>query len=303
MRDADNKSIRAVTSLALIDYKGEECIETIIKDLTEIYEKEQLLQQAQKMELLGTLSGGLAHDFNNMMGGISGNVSLMKYKLENNPDTSKEELTDNIRQIEHSISHSTNLIHQLLSFSRKQEFKPVRIDLNEILKDIAGLCRSTFDMSVELIPRYSTSPAVTTGDPTRIEQAVLNLCINASHAMTTMRRDDRYGGELTLSLTRGPVDRTFLIRKDEIRDKEFWILTVQDTGIGIDRSNIEEIFKPFYTTKGDKDGTGLGLIMVRNIMEQHRGLIDVDSVPGEGTTFFLYFPLVPDRHGETAPES
>ncbi|MBF9015984.1 MULTISPECIES: ATP-binding protein [unclassified Oceanispirochaeta] len=294
MKDSLDKVIKTLNSFALIDYNDMECIETIIMDITEIEEKEQLLRQAQKMQLMGTLAAGLAHDFNNMVGGISGNIALVKFILEKNNNISNEELKKFISRIEISIKRSEDLIHQLLSLSRKNEFKSVPVDLNESIKNVTSICRTTFDRSIEIVTNYCETPALTKGDPTQIEQVILNLCINASHAMTIMRTDGNSGGQLSVSVKKRSDDSLFPGSQQSYVNKNYWVISIKDSGIGINPEYMDDLFKPFFTTKENNEGTGLGLAMVKNIIEQHQGLMEINTEVGVGTTFYISLPILVD---------
>ena len=265
-------------------------------DVTELEKKDRQLVQAQKMETVGSLAGGLAHDFNNVLGGIVGTVSLLKYLLEKDKTVSLEKIMSSVETIEKGACRAGNLVNQLLTLSRKKEPLFGSADLNEALKDVMEICENTFDKSIKLEVSYYDKKAMVWADTTQIQQVVLNLCINASHAMTLMRKmDDPQGGTLSVSILSFYADQYFCASQPEAIEGNYWVLKIKDTGVGIDPGFFSRIFDPFYTTKTKTQGTGLGLAMVYNIVQQHRGFIDVDSNPGVGSTFSIYLPQLEEQ--------
>ena len=265
-------------------------------DVTELEKKDRQLIQAQKMETVGSLAGGLAHDFNNVLGGIVGTVSLLKYLLEKDKTVSIEKMMSSVETIEKGACRAGNLVNQLLTLSRKKEPLFVSVDLNEAVNDVMQICENTFDKSIKLEISYHDKKAMVWADTTQIQQVVLNLCINASHAMTLMRKmDDPQGGTLSVSILDFYADQYFCASQPEAIEGNYWVLKIKDTGVGIEPKFISRIFDPFYTTKTKTQGTGLGLAMVYNIVKQHRGFIDVESHPGIGTTFSIYFPQLEEQ--------
>lgn len=276
----------------LLDTKAPRFV-LMINNVTEIELKEQQLRQSQKMETVGTLAGGLAHDFNNVLGGIIGTISLFKYKVSKNRKITQEEMEKYFTTIEDSANRASDMVQHLLSLTRKQELSFAPTDLNELIRSTVKICRNTFDKSIEINSNSSYSPAMTYVDSTQIEQSLLNLCINAAHAMTIMRTDgEKYGGLLNVSLEKIIADKfTFKMNPDYREGDEYWKISVEDTGVGMTTGTIAKIFDPFFTTKQEGKGTGLGLAMVYNILKQHKGFIDVYSQEGIGTTFHIYLPV------------
>jgi len=263
-----------------------------IDDITEIEEKEDQLRQIQKMETVGTLAGGLAHDFNNVLGGIIGTLSIIRMKIKRNK-FSLEELPDHLEIMEQSGQRASDMVQQLLTLSRKNEVNFIPVDLNLSLKHVLKICQNTFDKSILLNPHLSDTSVMINADPTQIEQVLLNLCVNASHAMTIMKKDDEIkGGTLSISIEKMAADNYFCISHPEAEEKNYWKIMVSDDGIGMDSKTIAKIFEPFFTTKDKGKGTGLGLAMVYNIIKQHQGFIDVYSEIGLGTTFSVYLPIL-----------
>lgn len=259
-------------------------------DITETRQKEEQLLQSQKMETVGTLAGGLAHDFNNMLSGIVGTISLMKRRMDIET-VDKNQMMGWIDIIERSSSRASEMVNQLLVLSRKHEVNLAPMDINTALKNVMQICANSFDKSIELFAEYNDGSAMIEGVPAQIEQVILNLCVNASHAMTMMRSEnEKMGGKLTVSVKKIHADRFFCTAHPGAYPGNYWAISHTDTGAGIDRSLISKIFDPFFTTKEKGTGTGLGLAMVYNIIQQHNGFIDVYSEPGTGSTFNVYLP-------------
>lgn len=263
-----------------------------IDDITELEIKDQQLRQVQKMETVGLLAGGLAHDFNNILGGIIGTLSLLKFKLEKNGAISLETAREYVDTMEKAGQRAADMVQQLLTLSRKRELAFAPVDLNMAIKHVVKICEGTFDKSIDIKTIYAADYPVVNADPGQLEQALLNLCINAGHAMTLMRPPEApKGGVLTISLSKVSSDRFFCEHHPEaMLGEQYWSLSVQDTGVGMDTKTIAKIFDPFFTTKEKGKGTGLGLAMVYNIIQQHKGFIDVYSEKGHGSTFSIYLP-------------
>lgn len=274
-------------------------------DVTEIERKEHQLRQSQKMETVGTLAGGLAHDFNNVLGGIIGTLSLLQFKQNSPGGVPQEELRKSITLIETAANRAAEMVQHLLALSRKQELTFVPVDLNLTIGHVIDICRNTLDKSVELVPLPASTPAMVNSDPTQMEQVLLNLCVNAAHAMTIMKREGQpWGGKLTVSLNRAFADQPFCHSHPEATaGKSYWLLSVRDEGVGIESSLLGKVFDPFFTTKSQAKGTGLGLAMVYHIVHQHQGFIDVYSEIGAGSTFRVYLPALEEPEGEPSREN
>jgi len=261
-------------------------------DVTVMKKKDEKLSQAQMMDSIGNLAGGIAHDFNNVLSGITGTVSLLKYRLAKN-ELRHEDLERFLNVIDDSGKRAVTLTRQILSLSRKDEMTMEPADLNEILKHVYNFCFHSFEKSIEILVNYYPEPARAIVDSTRLEQVILNLCINAGDAMTLMRPDnEKKGGILNIGIERfpgGEDSETPPVEAEPGRD--YWKITVKDNGIGMDKKTIERIFEPFFTTKAKGRGTGLGLAMVYNIVRIHNGFINVSSEIGKGSLFSLYIPL------------
>ncbi len=265
-------------------------------DITEIQKKDEQLRQAQKMELVGTLSGGLAHDFNNVLGGIMGVTSLMQHHLKRDGHIGSEELASFLDMIDEATRRAADIVQQLLVISRKQEINFAPVDLNGSLRHVIKICTNTFDKCVEIVPVFHDKPAMIHADQGQIEQVLLNILVNGYHSMTIMKTgEEAPGGKLFISIDRIESDRHFCGSHPEAEEgRDYWITTIRDTGVGMDPKIISKIFDPFYTTKTKDKGTGLGLAMVYNITVQHGGFVDVYSEKGHGTTFNMYLPVLKD---------
>ena len=254
----------------------------IVRDVSERKRLEAQLLHAQKMESIGTLAGGVAHDFNNILTTIIGNASLAVMKISED-DPLREEIED----IREAGERAASLTRQLLAFSRKQIIHPKVIDLNELLTDIEKMLGRLIGEDVELLTIPGPELWQVEADPGQIEQVVMNLVVNAKDAMPR-------GGKLTVETANVDLDRNYF-RKHGIKEKQtgtYVMLVVSDTGIGMDKKTQEHIFEPFFTTKEVGKGTGLGLSTVYGIVKQNNGFIWVYSEPGQGSTFKIYLPKV-----------
>ncbi len=250
---------------------------------------QEQLRQAQKMESIGTLAGGIAHDFNNILGIIVGNTELSMNDIpEENP------AGYNLKEILKASLRAKEIVKQFLSFSRqtKQEAKPVRI--NSVIEESLKLIRSSIPTTVEIRQNLSTPVDTIHADPTQINQVLMNLSTNASHAM----REN--GGVLRVGLKNIDLDEKDATRYHDLIPGKYVVLTVEDTGHGIGPDVIERIFDPYFTTKEIGDGSGMGLSVVHGIVKNHNGAIHVYSEPGKGATFNVFFPVI---KSETAAES
>jgi PAS domain S-box-containing protein len=275
----------------------------LIDDVTELEKKEQYIRRSQKMDLVGTLASGLSHDFNNVINGIKATITSLKYSLENkslDADSLREQLVNDVEIIEESANRGGDIVEQLLSISRKKERSLARVDLYTVVEDVLKICRTMLPKTVEIVSDVRERDAIVNASSTQLEQALLNLCINASHAMTIMKKEDEeQGGILGISLEKiyvGPNMCEFL---PDAVPGFYWILSVSDTGIGMTKEIIAKIFDPFFSTK-EKKGTGLGLSMVYNIVRECNGFMDVFSEPGNGSMFFVFLPFAdkPEEHLE-----
>ena len=247
-------------------------------------QREQLegqLRQALKMEALGRLAGGVAHDFNNLLTVVAGHSDLLMDRVK--PDNA---LYNSCQQIRKTADRAAALTRQLLAFSRKQVLQPKVLGLNDLIADMGKLLRRLIREDIELNLQLGDSLGPVKVDPGQIEQVLLNLTVNASDAMPT-------GGRLTIETKNIVVDGAADIHLP-VPPGEYVLLSVTDTGQGMDAATKSRIFEPFFTTKESGKGTGLGLATVYGVVRQSGGFISVDSVPGKGTKFDLYLPKTPE---------
>ena len=269
-------------------------LEAIAEDVTDRRALEDQFRQAQKMEAVGRLAGGVAHDFNNLLMVISGYAEVILSQVD--PTNS---LHEKGRAIQLAADRATTLTRQLLAFSRKQLLELKVVDVNAIVQDMERLLRPLIGENIELMTLLSPEAAHTRADAGQLEQVIMNLVVNAKDAMPA-------GGRLTLRTENIAVDENHRRSQHFIRPGRYVTLQVSDTGTGMDRETQSRIFEPFFTTKEKGKGTGLGLSTVYGIVKQSGGYVMVQSELGRGTTFQIYLPLVEgaaERHSVTTPEA
>ncbi|GAB4179428.1 MAG: hypothetical protein Kow00108_15470 [Calditrichia bacterium] len=263
-----------------------------IDDITEVVMKEEQLRQAQKMETIGTLAGGFAHDFNNVLGAILGNLSLLRFMAETGKGLTSEKLIDKLMEVETSAERASEMVKQLLTLSRKQDVRLEPVDLMKVLQDVKMICQNSFDKRINISFPKATEVIQVEADENQLAQVFLNLCINAAHAMTIMREsEESWGGKLEIDIHNCELSQAELIEHPDVSPGKFWVVTVKDTGVGMTPDVIGKIFDPFFTTKGKGSGTGLGLAMAYSIIRQHGGFIEVRSELNKGSEFFVYLPV------------
>lgn len=268
--------------------------ERIEEQHKELMESQNQLLQAQKMEAIGTLAVGFAHDFNNILAGITGSLDIIRYRLDSDEPLNIDELKNFIDTALESSGRAKDITKQLMTLSKKSKPQTSIIDISLALKNIYTICKNSFPKSVNLDFTIPPKSLYIYGDLPQLEQVFLNICLNASHAMTIMKPADApQGGTLTL-FTETTINDNSLITKhpDASADTAYIKISIKDTGVGIEEDTVKHIFEPFYTTKKNKSGTGLGLSMVYGILKQHRGFIDIYSQSGKGSTFSIFLPLI-----------
>ncbi len=260
----------------------------IVRDITERKEaendrvrQEMRLLQAQKMEAIGTLSSGIAHDFNNMLSGIMGYGELLKRELEAGSRTHAY-----CEQILSASMRARDLVAQILSFSRS--YKAVRepVEIYPLVEDSLKLLHASIPTSIEIVSSIDTNAGMVCGDPTEIHQIVMNLCTNAFHSM------EKKGGVLRVDMYPLILDGHFIARYPSLNPGPHVVLSVSDTGCGIDEETSKHIFEPFFTTKEHGKGTGLGLATVHRIVTALKGEITLESTLNKGSTFTIYLPCI-----------
>lgn len=251
----------------------------LCEDISSRRVAEEKLCQAQKMEAIGTLAGGIAHDFNNILAAILGHADLLRYDMD-----ADDPYRGNVDEIIRAGKRAKELIRQILAFSRKSSEKPRSILVAPIAKEVLKLIRASIPSTIEIRQQINAVDAAVLADPVQVHQVIVNLCTNSAQAM------EEKGGVLSVSL------ETVRLTKEEAAvlhgvPGEYVLLTVADTGCGMDRATRERIFDPYFTTKPFGKGTGMGLAVVHGIMQGCGGMARVHSEVGRGTTFFVYFPV------------
>ncbi len=282
-----------VSSYPRFDQQGKlvSIVETA-KDITENKYLEKQLRQAQKMEAIGTLAGGIAHDFNNILMAIIGFTEIMEYEIPaDNP------AQNYLQQVLKAGNRAKDLVKQILTISRQSEHKNQPVEVQNILREALQLLRSSIPTTITFKENIDFKCKPILADPSRIHQIVMNLCTNAYHAM------DKKSGVLTVSLSEEEIKPASRARHDDLRPGRYVKLEVSDTGCGMEKSLIEKIFDPYFTTKDQGEGTGLGLAVVLGIVKRVRGHITVDSEPGKGTTFRIFFPQFTSQYDSSAQET
>jgi PAS domain S-box-containing protein len=265
--------------------------ETTSEDITERKRLESQLRQSQKMEAVGTLAGGIAHDFNNILSAIMGYTNLLQMKMAKD-----EPLSSYLKQILLSTEKAASLTQSLLAFSRKQLINPRPLDLNEAVTKSGKLLSRLITEDIELKIVLEPENMIIMADSGQIDQIILNLVTNARDAMPN-------GGILTISTKKVYLDTKFKSIHGFGATGNYAVISIADTGTGIDTKTREKIFEPFFTTKEVGKGTGLGLSIIYGIVQQHNGFVDVSSEPDHGTTFVVYFPLTEKEMGKkTEPQ-
>ena len=265
---------------------GEPHLLLIAQDITERVAIENQLRQAQKMEAVGRLAAGIAHDFNNLLTVILGNASM---ELEN--PAIEHGIAKSLHQVVAASERATELTRQLLAYSRRQIIQRRALDLNESAMQTVGMLRRIIGEHISIATDLGSDLKPIYADPVNVDQVIMNLALNARDAMTG-------GGRLLLGSGLVAFDAAALANRPEAQPGEYVFISVRDTGCGMDAETVSRVFEPFFTTKEMGHGTGMGLATVYGIVKQHGGWIDVESAPGEGTCFRVFFPVA---EGKVAP--
>jgi nitrogen-specific signal transduction histidine kinase/ActR/RegA family two-component response regulator len=257
----------------------------VVRDISERKQAEKekskleaQLQHAQKMESVGRLAGGVAHDFNNMLGVILGHTELALEQVAHS-----EPLHSALKEIKIAAERSANLTRQLLAFARKQTIAPKVLDLNETVENVLKMLRQLIGEDITLLWSPGAGLSKVKMDPTQVDQILANLCVNARDAIGSV-------GKLTIKTANSTFDDDYCAERTEIVPGEYVMLAVSDDGCGMEKATLERLFEPFFTTKGVGKGTGLGLATVYGIVKQNNGFINVTSELGKGATFEIFLP-------------
>jgi PAS domain S-box-containing protein len=268
-----------VTSLPII-FQGKPATQVVVRDITDQKKLQNQLIQSQKIQSLGTLAGGIAHDFNNILAIILGYSSTLE---KNRNDTRKH--SESISAISQAIDRGAALVRQILTFARKTDIAFEPLNIPDLVHELLSMLKETFSKTITFTQSCAPGLPDILADRTQVHQTLLNLCVNARDAMPN-------GGSIAIKAeqhTKEEVSKRF-----PTADQELYVcISVTDTGEGMDEAIYARVFDPFFTTKVKGKGTGLGLSVVYGVMQSHHGFVDVESYVGEGTTFYLYFPVSP----------
>jgi PAS domain S-box-containing protein len=282
----DGSELKAEISESLVTFEGKTALQGVIRDVTEQENLRSQLLHAQKMEAIGTMAGGIAHDFNNLLQVLQGYAQLLRMKQEASPKFDKE-----LRGIESAVTRASELTRRLLTFSRKVESELEAVDLNHIIKEFIKLLRRTIPKMIDIELHLAEDIDIVNADPVQIEQVLMNLAVNAVDAMPD-------GGKLIFETQNVTLDEDYCRTHVGPKPGNYVLLSVTDTGEGIDKENLHHIFEPFFTTKPKGKGTGLGLATVYGIVRSHEGHLMCYSEKGQGATFKIYLPSL-----DLAPEA
>ena len=278
LRDKAGREHQALLSLEWFDLGGQPHALVIVQDMTEHLGLEEQLRQSQKMQAIGQLAAGVAHDFNNILTVIQAHTSLMQLNTRLDQD-----MTESLQEVSTAAERAATLTRQLLAFSRKQVMRPEGLDLNQVIRHLSAMLRRLIGEHIELRCEFQEHLVSIHGDAGCVEQVLINLAVNARDAMPG-------GGQLIIRTANTMVNPVQVARNPEARPGPHVCVTVTDTGHGMIPSVMQRIFEPFFTTKDVGKGTGLGLATAYGIMKQHNGWIEVASQVGQGSTFSLFFP-------------
>jgi PAS domain S-box-containing protein len=288
-KDGSMFAVRCDTHVVMDSEGFLEFLETFVEDVTERREMELQLRQGQKMEAIGRLAGGIAHDFNNLLGVISGYAELVSEQID-----AEGEVHNSVEQIRKAAERASALTRQLLAFSRQQVLETRILDLNSIVEDMVKMLPRLLGEDVELQASLDPGLGAVKADQGQVEQVLLNLAVNARDAMPG-------GGKLAIRTGRVRFDSEVALKHPSMTPGDYVLLSVSDTGMGMDKQTQAHIFEPFFTTKERGRGTGLGLATVYGFVKQIGGYVWVESEPGIGTTFEIYLPVACEETPQKGP--
>jgi PAS domain S-box-containing protein len=277
-RGGIRREIQVSLSAALVRLQNKPKVLVCLEDVTGRKQLEAQFLQAQKMEAIGQLAGGVAHDFNNILAAALLHLQLLQQNQNLDP-----ELAASLRELQQGTERGASLARQLLLFSRRQVMQTTRLDFNEAIKGLSKMLDRLLGEDIEMVFTPDPAPVWVEADVGMVEQVVMNLCVNARDAMPR-------GGRLELGVRPLTLTAEDVRHRPEARPGHFACFTVTDTGCGMDETTLKRAFEPFFTTKEPGKGTGLGLATVRTIAKQHQGWVEVESALGRGTTFRVILP-------------
>ncbi|MEQ8220860.1 MAG: response regulator [Candidatus Eremiobacterota bacterium] len=281
-RKTDGTKVILLISSRIINISGLPCILSLCEDITERKKLEEQLRQSQKMEAIGQLAGGVAHDFNNLIQVILGYTSIVMEDLDSESPNYKD-----LNEVYQAGTRAASLTKQLLAFSRRQILQVSSLNMNDVVSELTNMLQRLIGEHIELLVKKEQNLPAINGDRHQIEQVLINLCVNARDAMPD-------GGTLTIEIKNLIFDSDYCSINQWARVGQYVMTSVTDTGCGMDKDTVKQIFEPFFTTKEKGRGTGLGLATVYGIVRQHQGIINVYSEPGYGSTFNIYLPVSED---------
>jgi PAS domain S-box-containing protein len=293
VRNGVTKEVRVLASTTMVRAGGRSRVLVCLEDITDRRQLETQLHQAQKMEAIGQLAGGVAHDFNNILAAMVLNLGLLQADSRLHRD-----LVESLTSLEKGAQRATDLTRQLLQFSRRQVMRTELLNLNELLDNSLRVLRRLLGESIDLHFQPGEPPPWVHADRRMIDQMLTCLCLNARDAMCG-------GGRLSVEARTEQVSSARIRGKQDARAGSFACLTVADTGCGMDEATQKRLFEPFFTTKDVGQGTGLSLASVHGIVKQHQGWVDVESAPGAGAKFRVFLPIatLPEALAPADPQS
>ena len=274
----DGSRVQVLIGVASFEDSPEEGV-CFVADLSESKKLERQLLRAQRMESIGTLAGGIAHDLNNILAPILMSIDILK------SDSDSPETTKILETIEVSAKRGADIVRQVLSFARGMEGERIEVQPTHLLKDLGSIIKNTFPKDIRLQFSIPNDTWTILGDPTQVQQILMNLCVNARDAMP-------HGGILSVGVENCVLDEQYAAMNLQAKPGRYVVISVTDSGTGMAPKILDKIFEPFFTTKELSKGTGLGLSTVLAIVKSHEGIINVYSEPGKGTTFRVYLPAM-----------
>jgi PAS domain S-box-containing protein len=280
---ADGEEFPIEAAISQIESGGEKLYTVIVRDITVRKQTEEQLRQARKLEAVGQLAGGVAHEFNNFLGIIMGYSHLLDEQAAAN-----ETLSRSVADIKAATEHAASLTRQLLAFSRRQVLQRKVLDINQSEAEMDQLLRRLIGANIELVTVLGPELGAVRADSAQIQQIFINLVVNARDAMPQ-------GGKIVIETANVELDEDYAIHNFDVKPGPYVMLAVSDTGLDMDAETQAHIFEPFFTTKEQGKGTGLGLSMIHGIVKQSGGHVAVEGAVGKGTTFRIFLPQVEER--------
>ena len=280
------REIQVSASMALVRLRDEPKVLICLEDITSRKQLQAQFLHAQKMEAIGQLAGGVAHDFNNILAAALLHLQLLQQKQNLEP-----ELAASLRDLQQGTERAASLTRQLLLFSRRQVMQPKQLDFDEVIKGLLKMLKRLLGENIDTVFSPGPEPVWVEADVGMLEQVVMNLCVNARDAMPR-------GGRLEMGAQRLTLGAEDVRHRTKARPGHFACFTATDTGCGMDQTTLKRIFEPFFTTKEPGKGTGLGLATVHGIVQQHHGWVEVESAIGRGTTFRVFLPAAQPPEAE-----